>query len=988
MMSDFPAPEPRAVYTMQNNIKNNSTLPFVLGALFAAPVFVHSTVHAQGTAIKPRAWEHETSDIAVNPRIKFGSLSNGMRFAWMANSEPKDRCYARLHINVGSLAEEESELGMAHFLEHMCFNGSRNFPAGTLVEWFQKHGMSFGADTNAKTAFDETIYELDLPKSDAKLIQEGLQVLRDFAGDILLAAKEVEAEKGVIDAEDRERDSAMFRVLIQSLKIQYAGTRVGDRLPIGTKPVRDKFTDASIRNFYKKWYRPENMTVVIVGDLKDLNPEKLIRDAFENFAPPAQPWVDTPSVGKMNYSTKEYYIYDKELTAVNIGVQMSRPWVDRPSNRSTMVAELPLDFARRMLNTRFSELTKKSNIPFTSASVSSLREMSEQIGIRVEEGEALNVVADPAKWDKALARCEKELRRALEFGFNDSELAEVRANLLRALDESVDREKTRPSGAFLNDILDATENRSVPTTAAVVREILKPVIEKLTPEMCHEAFKKAWTDGTLIIGGSGGVDLGADGGQKLRAVFDESRKVEVKPLKKEAQAAFAYASDPAKAGEIVSNKKNDEFDFTEVVFANGVRLIIKKTDFQEKQILLSATFGEGGLVMPENDVVLEFMAPQIFAGGGLGKHSADDLRKIMAGKQASVTFGMSDDSFVFSGTTTSEDLVRQCELMCAYFNDAGFREDALEQVRKFIPLMFEQIKHNVNLAILTKFMPELYNNDPSHRFPTREEVEAFKMESLKNALSPHLSNAPITLTFVGDLDIDRTIAAAARTFGVLPKRRATDACEARRKPVQLKTGGKFVYDVETEVPKANVIIAFPATDGRDTATRRRLNWLAQVLGDRLRIEVREKLGASYSPGAGAQLNRVFPNDGFITINANADPDKIDALVEACVAAADALATGGVTDEELDRVREPQLAQLRDAQRNNGYWMQNLSGSHTKADFLPDLRTVQSFAKEVKAAELTPLAKQYLKRDRATIGIARPVPKEAAASSPSNGAAGK
>ncbi|MFG0320131.1 MAG: M16 family metallopeptidase, partial [Planctomycetota bacterium JB042] len=220
----------------------------------------------------PRAWEHEGSDLPPHPAIRFGALDNGVRYALMSNAEPDRRVYVRMHVDAGSVAEEESERGMAHFLEHMAFNGSANFPAGTLVEWLQERGLDFGAHTNAYTSFTETVYMLDLPNSDPRTLQEALWVMRDFAGELLLAEEEVEAEKGVIDGEERERDSAMARVGKELLKRQLAGTRIAERLPIGVKDARDAFTAESVRAFYERWYRPENLTLVIVGDLGDLDP--------------------------------------------------------------------------------------------------------------------------------------------------------------------------------------------------------------------------------------------------------------------------------------------------------------------------------------------------------------------------------------------------------------------------------------------------------------------------------------------------------------------------------------------------------------------------------------------------------------------------------------------------------------------------------------------------------------------------------------------
>ncbi|MFN0207814.1 MAG: M16 family metallopeptidase, partial [Planctomycetota bacterium] len=869
-----------------------------------------------------RAWEHETSDIAVNPRIKFGKLSNGMRFAWMANAEPQKRCYVRIHINAGSFAENEDERGMAHFLEHMCFNGSKNFPAETLVEWFQKHGMAFGADTNAFTAFAQTVYQLDLPNADEVILSEGLKVFRDFADGLLIEEKEVTKEKGVVDSEERERDSAQYRALVKSLEIQYSGTRVPSRLPIGTKNARDQFSAASVRKFYETWYRPENMTLVIVGDLKDLNPEKLIHQYFDGFKAPLTAPKPEPPLGVPSYATKEYFVFDKDLPATQIGISLVRPWTERAASIKNLHDDVPLDFAREMLNIRFSELAKKKSAPFANASVADIRTASERAGFNLEEGEALQIVCQGEQWEKAIATCEYEVRRAIEFGFDESELEEVKARALRSFDEAVEREKTRASTSFLQDILDAAENRSVPTTAEVMRNILKPAVEKVTIQDIHAAFKKAWSEGTLLIGGTGNIDLGADAGKKLRTAYEESIKKPVKAKKKVVKQQFAYASDPAMKGEIETSKKNDEFDFSEVVFKNGVRVFVKKTDFKEKQIIVSASVGEGSMSMEPGNLEMQWFGGGMFSGGGLGKHSVDDLRKLTAGKQVGASLAIGEDSFVMQGATTKEDLLLQFELMTAHFTDPGWRDDGLQQILKQIPFVFQQLKHLVDAAIEINFMHELYNRDARHRGPDQSKAEALAMESLKSVVAPQLADAPVTISVVGDLDVDATISAIAQTFGNLPKRREYNRFDDRRVPATIVAGKKFTFDVDSEETKTAVQIVYPTTDGRDTATRRKLSWLASVLNDRLRIDVREKLGASYSPSANSRMSRIYPEDGIIAIRAGSDPEQFETLIEACIAAADTLATKGATEEELNRAREPELAKIRDAQRTNGYWAQN------------------------------------------------------------------
>lgn len=940
-------------------------------AVFALSFAFVPATFAQTKPGQARDWEHESSDVPVNPRIRFGEFSNGFRYAWMSNGEPQKRCYLRLHVNVGSYGEEDSERGMAHFLEHMAFNGSKHFPAGTLIEWFQKHGMAFGADTNAHTSFSETVYKLDLPTSDEKTIEEGLTYFRDVADGLLLEEKEVEAEKGVIDGEERERDSAGFRVMKESLNKAFSGTRVPKRLPIGTKEARDKFSAKSVRAFYEKWYRPENMTLVISGDLGAFNPEGSIKKFFADFKAPASVPAPEPAVGTPKDVVQHFLIYEKEIPTVSISIEKLIPWKEEAVTKAWMTRDLGLSFARSMLNLRFSELAKKEGAPFLGARV------GEGGGLKVYEGEELSITCQPDKWKDALALCEQELRRALEHGFEASELNEVRANYLRSLDESVDREKTRASLSFAEEILDAAEERSVPTTAELDRSVLRPAAEALTVEKCHKDFVKAWGEGELFVTATGNLDLGGEGGKILLETYEASRKVKVEARKTEAVAAFAYASDPAKAGKVKTRKHVEDLDFHQVEFENGVRLNVKKTDFKEKQIMISARLGEGRLTLEPAEAPMGMVASQVFANSGLGKHSEDDLRKLVAGKQVGASFTVSEDAFIASGGTTKEDLLLQCELMTAYMKDPGWREEGIRQYRKGLPQLFEMLLHQHQGPLAQKFLPAVYSNDPRFGLPAREKLESVSQEQMKTWLTEHLAAAPLDVTIVGDLDVESTVTACAQTFGALPKRRPLREYAERRKVPAPKSGIKMEEAIDTTIPKSLVMISFPTTDGIEAARRRNISFLNTIVNDRLRLEVREKLGASYSPGSGARMSSVHAGDGMIMIQAMSDPDKVTTLVDACVNVADALATKGTTQEEVDRLREPLLAQLRDTLRTNGHWIRTLDNCQLRPVVLDEARQLMPHYQGLKAETMNDLAKQYLKKDRASILIVNPAKKEEA-----------
>ena len=935
-------------------------------ALAAFPLLAPvAPLRAQAPALELRKWEHESSDLPVNPRLRFGALKSGLRYAWLDNQEPAERVFVRLHVDAGSLAESDAEAGMAHFLEHMAFNGSKHFPPGTLVEWLQKHGLGFGGDTNAMTDFSQTIYQLDLPTADEAMVADGLKVMRDVVDGLLLQDAEIDAEKGVIDGEERERESADFRAMRQSLETMFAGTLIPKRLPIGTKAARDAFDRKAMRAFYEKWYRPDACTLLIVGDLGGRDPVPAIEAAFGDLAVPTTPRPVEPPRGTPALAKRAFLVHDSELPNVTLQVQLARPFEEEADTKAERVEDLPLALAHTILNLRFSELVKQQGTPFLAA------QAGEGGGLNVLEGEALYVVAAPAQWQAALAAAQLELRRALLHGFTAAELDEVRSEWLRAFDEAVKSEATRGSDEFVNELLAACEERVVPTDAATDLALFAPALRALSPAQCHAALAKAWSAGALVIGMVGGLDLGPDAEKQLTDAWEAGAKRDVAAAAAEESSSFAYSSDPKQAGAVLTRASDAEFGFEEVGFVNGVRLLVKKTDFKEREIAVRMLVGEGSLSLDPKESPLRLFVQQTFTAGGVGRHSADDLRRLTAGKQVGVSFQIIEDAFAFSGATTREDLLMQCELTCAYLVDPGLREEGATPFRRALPQIYEGQKHQHGGVLATEFLPKLYGNDPRVAFPPLEVEQAITMEQVGAWLRPAFAGAPITVTIVGDLDVDATIAAAAQTFGTLPPRRARNDWAERRAFPAMIAGLRDELVVDTNLAKSLVVVQFATTDGRDTATRRQLAFLVDVVNDRLRLEIREKLGAAYSPRASGSTSLVYPGNGNVVLQALTEPAGAAKLADALLAVADALARDGVTDAEVDRLRPEVLARLRDQQRLNGFWLDMLGGLHSGRPVRDDLRTLVQHAEQLTAAPLTVLAKKYLRKELASLAILQP-----------------
>ncbi len=356
-------------------------------------------------------WEHERSDLPVDPRLRFGHLENGLRWVWVHNASAEGWVHMRLHVRVGSLAEEDDELGMAHFVEHMGFNGTEHHPAGTLVEWFQRWGDEFGPDVNASTSFDQTLYWIEVPVHVKENFDQGLLVLRDFAFGASFLPEEVEAEKGVVDSEERERDSPEQRIHERQLRSLFPDSRLARRSPIGQREVRARFTPEALRAFHCRWYRPENMTLILVGDLSEVDPDAAIERIFGDGPHPTERPARQAEAGTERPAELRACFFEPAMGHAKLRILATRPPAETPHDRRRLEREAVLDAARTMVKARLVARSHAGDSPFLHVHVTS------NDGSGINDGEELRIQCPPEHWQEALAAGEQELRRAFEHGF-------------------------------------------------------------------------------------------------------------------------------------------------------------------------------------------------------------------------------------------------------------------------------------------------------------------------------------------------------------------------------------------------------------------------------------------------------------------------------------------------------------------------------------------------------------------------------------------
>jgi len=894
----------------------------------------------------------DASDLKPDPAVRWGQLGNGLRYAVMHNAQPKGRVSIRLMVMTGSMNENEQQRGLAHFLEHEAFNGSTHFPPGTLVKYFQRLGMSFGGDTNAYTAYEQTVYQLELPEAGMPALHDAMTLVSDYARGIQFEPAVINKERGIILSEQRVRDTVESRAQEDEFKFLFPGSRMSERVPIGLTSIIENAQRPQFVDYYDTWYRPDHMWVVVVGDVDAAQAEQAVRAGLDGISAkgPARPNPPVDAVtAHAGVATRLHYDGEAPVTTISVmGVGAYQDEIDNSVNR---LKQLPRDLAVMMLNRRLAMLAKQNGSPISSA------QASVEEGFHFYRKVGIDVNADPARWHEALGLAEQELRRALEHGFRRDELQEAAANVRNNVEQAVQTAATRSSPELADGLIGSVIERNVFTAPATDRALLVPALDKMTPEDCARALQLAWASTpNRYVYVTGNLKL-ADPDKEIVAAYTASHAVAVGAREGPAAAVFGY-TDFGRAGNVAKRQHVEDLDVTLVEFSNGVRLNLKRTPFQADTIQVGVRIGGGKLTEPAGEPGLAIFASGIFLAGGLVRHDSDSLGRILAGRTITTEFGVGDDALVFSATTNGKDLLVQMQLLAAYVTDPGYRPEALRQFRQQMDQNYAHIAHSVDGPLGAEVPRLLASGDSRFGMPSQSLMAARTIEEAKAWLGPQLATGPVEIALVGDLDVDTAIATVARTFGALPTRVAKPAYTQERQVAFPPRALHLSYTVPSDTLRGIVELAWPATDGRDTPRTRRLRMLTNVLQDRLRVKLREEMGDTYSPSASADLSVAFPGYGYLSATAVVAPASARAVADAIKAAAGDLANHGVTDDEFQRAQAPILTGLRQSSRDNQYWRFVLANAQEEPRQLEWARTRLADYESMTAADLKALATQY------------------------------
>jgi len=853
-----------------------------------------------------------------DPSVRWGVLDNGLTYAVMRNDQPSGKIVMRLFVGVGAHHELDEEQGLAHFLEHMAFNGSEHFPPGTLTETLQEHGIGFGSHSNAHTGAEETVYKITLPDTGAETIALGMQVMSDYAGRLLLEEEEIERERGVIQAEKRDRDTAGRRMLDALLDAIYAGTIAAERDVIGTDATIAAIDRELMVAFYERWYRPDNMMFAAVGDVEPARLEAAIRAHFAGLEPSGEPLpeVDGGSLSPRGLQVVAHHEDEATGTTVRISNTVAAPRpVDSPATRRE---GLRLRIADHVLGSRLDRIARKDEgAPITGGNLYA----GHHYGMRVALASV--TVKAPGRIHEAAALVRRELRRFVAFGPTDHEMRRARKAIEASLEASVNAAKSRTSARLSGALYSSWRDGEVFMTPETRRELYTGMLPGITGSEVRDAVAERFGPGHRVLSAIGKLPDGDGIGDALAAAWNRVHD-EVATAPEERRAVeWAYAAEGDAAPEPEDLGVAGE-EVHHLRYPNNVVVNFMRRDRQPNEVLIGARVriapGEPGW---------QGFAARGLPESGLDAHDASDLEELLEARRLRLA-GPSFDELhaVYRGRCQSDELPFTCELLRAHLLHPGWRGDAFERVRQRWLQAIEGTMRDPSGRLGREFATLVHAGTSLPAPPSTRRVREVAMDDVRGWLEPALRGGTLEIGIVGDTTLEAVRAVAGRIFGTMPERTEVariddldrDGALAAADPIP---AAEQVVPLASESERALLRLAWATDDAGDIGRARRLSMLGKVVDEKLREVVREELGAAYSPYAFHRGSTEIDGFGYLAVHAEVEPGQRSAIREVIDGIVAALVEEGVDADLLERVRKPVLASLGPYREGNGYWLDSV-----------------------------------------------------------------
>lgn len=911
----------------------------------------------------------QTTPIPLDPEVRTGRLANGFTYYIRRNTEPKNRAVFYLANKVGSILETDEQQGLAHFMEHMSFNGTKHFPKNQLVDYLQKSGVRFGADINAYTSFDETVYQLPLPTDNPEIIKNGLKILRDWAQEATLETAEINKERGVILEEKRLGKGASERMQQQYMPKLLNGSRYASRMPIGTEEILNTFKPEMIRSFYKQWYRPDLQAIIIVGDIDVDVMERDVKAKFSDLKN-LEHVIPRPKYSvALNRKNQFITVNDKEMTATVAQVFFKQPKLEQKS-----VADYRRSMERSLLNQmlagRYSELSLKPDPDFLQGSAN----IGSMFGVL--DAYTVTLVAQPGKGnlEKGFKSVWRETLRAKKFGFTEAELSRAKANYKSSMEASFKERDKIPSEsyvrAYLQHFLNGSYAPGIPEEYALVQKYLPEISLAELNELAKTYIKDLNRDILLMAPEKDKPELPDEAAVNGWIASVESEVL--KPYSEQRNSKSLLAGKPVR-GRIVSEKKDKVMGITTLALSNGVTVVLKPTNYKTNEISFSGFSAGGTSLYSDADYQSAVNAANIIGSFGVGNYNQTELGRFLSGKTLSIGIGISERRQTVSGGTVPQDLPLALELLYGYFTEPRKDKVQFESIIARSKAALANRGDDPSSVFQDTIAAVLGSYNPRRTGPSIAKLEQINLGRAYEIYKERFADANgFTFTFVGSFDVDSIKPLLEQYLAALPSTGKIPQTKNLIIPIPKGKIAKTVY--KGSEPKATVQLVFSDSFEYSQANIILLKALKEVLSIRLTERLREEEGGVYSPSANVATAKYPEATYTFGISFGCSPENVDKLVASALDEVNKLKANGPPVVNIDKFVAEERRQRETMVNTNGYWLNYLTNCLQTGESFDIQNNYDDLLSKITSATLKNAANTYLNGENLIRFVLRPTQK--------------
>jgi zinc protease len=893
--------------------------------------------------------------LTLDPAVRSGKLPNGFTYYIRHNEEPKNRVVMYLVNKAGSVLEDEDQRGLAHFMEHMSFNGTVHFPHNELVDYLQKAGVRFGADINAYTSFDETVYQLPLPSDKPEILNKGILIMHDWTQGATLDPVEIDKERGVVLEEKRLGKGAGERMERAYWPVILNHSRYAVRIPIGLDTVLNNFKRPVIERFYKDWYRPDLQVLIIVGDINADSLEKVVKARFNDLKNPAQerarPTYTIPLSGKNQFIA----VTDKEMTATVAEVIIKHPLQPiktAADYRNSIVQTL----FNQMIGDRFAELSRQAAPPFVQA----VAGISPFIGNLASFD--LSVVAKPGELEKGFKAVWRETERLKKFGFTATELDRAKASCLSGMEKALSEKNKTNSESFVNEyqeyFLRAVAAPGIEKEYALTKAALPLITLDDVNALAETYISNANRDVLILAPEKDKGTLPGEAGLNdwIRSVEQENLtsyqdKVSSQPL---------LSAEPV-SGKIVTEQKDKILNITTITLSNGVRVILKPTVFKNDEILFSAHAPGGTSLAADSNYQSAAIAASIIGASGAGNYSATELGKFLEGKQLDISPYISDRVQGISGSSSVKDLETALQLTYAYMSEPRKDKEIFDGIIARLKDGLVNRSDDPQSVFSDTISAVLGNYNQRRTGPSIEKLNQVNLDSTYAFYRSRFTDASdFTFTFVGSFDPEKIKPLLEKYLGGLPSRGLHG--QAKDLGIHIPEGRIAKSVNKGSEPRSSVLLVYSGKFDYNPENKVRLDALKETLEIRLLERLREDESGVYSPGVSVNTTKYPQSRYSFLIHFGCAPENVEKLIASTLDEIKKLRTDGPLPENVRKWRSEEMAARETQLRTNHFWIRYLDGQLQNNESLGEVNDYKALLDGVNPGQLKETAKQYLSGD--------------------------